>query len=236
MPRRRWPISTARKAARRLHERNQPDARPHPRCGRRDADPLRAGQDHRGRRRPGARRQPRLGLPALRQQGGAARRGDRTLARPRLGAPCQDRRRGWPGGAAPEALVRPADRHQAAEGEGGAGAVRHLSRHLRGDRARSCTPMSSTSPPRSRPSSPTASPAASSPTATRSRPAAPSSTPPPASTTPAYAREWEDPGIDDAFDALWALILRGLAADRAAGDRQPAGRRANAKKGPPARI
>jgi AcrR family transcriptional regulator len=28
---------------------------------------------------------------------------------------------------------------------------------------------------------------------------------------PGYAREWDDPGTDAAFDALWALILRGLA-------------------------
>ena len=35
---------------------------------------------------------------------------------------------------------------------------------------------------------------------------------------PAYAREWNDPGLDAAFDDLWALILRGLATedDRAA--------------------
>ena len=28
---------------------------------------------------------------------------------------------------------------------------------------------------------------------------------------PAHAKEWGDPGIDAAFDGLWALILRGLA-------------------------
>ncbi len=27
---------------------------------------------------------------------------------------------------------------------------------------------------------------------------------------PAYAREWNDPGLDATFDDLWALILRGL--------------------------
>ena len=27
---------------------------------------------------------------------------------------------------------------------------------------------------------------------------------------PVYAREWQDPGADAAFDALWTLILRGL--------------------------
>ena len=30
---------------------------------------------------------------------------------------------------------------------------------------------------------------------------------------PAYAREWNDPGLDATFDDLWALILRGLVAD-----------------------
>ena len=30
---------------------------------------------------------------------------------------------------------------------------------------------------------------------------------------PAYAKEWNDPGQDAAFDQLWSLILRGLLAD-----------------------
>ncbi len=50
---------------------------------------------------------------------------------------------------------------------------------------------------------------------------------------PAYAREWNDPGLDAAFDNLWALILRGLAADRA--DAKPPRRnQANRKKDQPA--
>ena len=44
---------------------------------------------------------------------------------------------------------------------------------------------------------------------------------------PAYAREWNDPGVDAAFDDLWSLILRGLAAD---GDRAATPRRSNAKR------
>jgi AcrR family transcriptional regulator len=44
---------------------------------------------------------------------------------------------------------------------------------------------------------------------------------------PAYAREWNDPGVDAAFDDLWSLILRGLAAD---GDRAATSRRSNAKR------
>ena len=43
---------------------------------------------------------------------------------------------------------------------------------------------------------------------------------------PAYAREWNDPGVDAAFDDLWSLILRGLAAD---GDRAATSRRSKAK-------
>ena len=70
--------------------------RPHPRSGGGRPAPLRAGQGHGRRRRPRARRQPRQRLPALPQQGGAARRRHRALARPRLGAARGDRRRGRP--------------------------------------------------------------------------------------------------------------------------------------------
>ncbi len=44
---------------------------------------------------------------------------------------------------------------------------------------------------------------------------------------PAYAREWNDPGLDTAFDDLWSLILRGLVAD---GDRAAISRRSKAKR------
>ena len=44
---------------------------------------------------------------------------------------------------------------------------------------------------------------------------------------PAYAREWNDPGVDAAFDDLWSLILRGLIAD---GDRAATSRRSKAKR------
>ena len=117
---------------------------------------------------------------------------------------------------APERLRRwfdTPDRHQAAEGQGGARAVRHLPRHLRRiarGRARPCRA------PR-RPDGaivadgiargefadcdPTATGRAIFHATARFH-------------DPAYATEWNDPGLDAAFDDLWALIARGLGPPR----------------------
>ena len=52
---------------------------------------------------------------------------------------------------------------------------------------------------------------------------------------PVYAREWQEPGADGAFDAVWSLILRGLTAP--ATNAAPAGSRRKApRKKLPARI
>ncbi len=50
---------------------------------------------------------------------------------------------------------------------------------------------------------------------------------------PAYVKEWNDPGLDAAFDALWALILRGLVLSTGA---PQAGSRMPGKKSRPQRI
>jgi hypothetical protein len=121
----RWRCST-RRSDPPGRRRRRADPRAHPRRGRGGPAPLRPAEDHRGRRRARARRQPRLGVPPLRLEGRAARRGRGALDGARRAAARGVGGRRRPGARAVARLDRRAGGDQAPQGARRPGAVRDL--------------------------------------------------------------------------------------------------------------